>query len=297
MPRAPIVRLFHAPLAICAVLLTACSTAQTTAQAPAAAQSDYLTVTGGRIYYEVAGQGPAIVLIHGGFGDRRMWDAQFANLARDFRVVRYDHRGFGRSSVPDTSYSAAGDLLLLLDKLGIAKAHFVGNSMGGGTALDFALLHPDRVNKVVVVGSGANGYPYVDADFATMAATFKAGEEQGVDTAAAMWLRDPMVAVASRLPGSAALVRQMVIDNKNIFRMRHWPWEPVRTNAYNRLSEVRMPVLLIVGEKDVPIVLKVAAETAARLPNAQIYRMPDADHLPQLVDPEGFTRRLREFLK
>lgn len=277
-----------------------CACAPSDEPAATAADDDgagYLVVGSDSIYYEVEGDGPAVVLIHGGFGDRRMWDAQFRELARDYRVVRYDHRGFGNSSTPDTAYSPVGDLLQLMDHLGVQKAHIIGNSLGGGTALDLAALHPERVNKVVVVASGANGYPYDERDFASTLAVFNAGREQGADTAAAMWLRNAMIAISSQHPRSAALVRQMVTENGDIFTMENWPWEPLSPTTYERLGQLTMPVLLIIGEADTPLVQRVADSTAARLPNAELFRIPDADHLPQMVEPDVFNARVRAFLQ
>ncbi len=168
-------------LVMAVLVLVACAgTAERSA--PTATQSGFLPVTDGQIYYEVAGSGPPVVLIHGGFGDRRMWDAQFNDLARDFRVVRYDHRGFGRSPAPtsDSAYSPVRDLVQLLDHLGIDKAHVIGNSVGGALALDFALLQPARVNRVVVVASGATGFPYSRDDVASIVAVFNARNSSAV---------------------------------------------------------------------------------------------------------------------
>jgi 3-oxoadipate enol-lactonase len=285
-------------LTLLALLLSACATAhEPAATVPGGTESRYLAVNGGRIYYEVAGQGPAIVFIHGGFGDRRMWDPQFSTLARNYRVVRYDHRGFGNSSAPDSAYTATDDLVKLLDHLAINKATVVGNSVGGGVALDFAVAHPQRVNKVVVVASGANGYPFKPEDWATMRNAFKVAGESGVDSAAALWLKDPMIAVSSRSARSAALVRQMVLDNKNIFRMENWPRGTLAPPAYERLAELKMPVLLIVGDQDIAPVQRVAAATAAGVPHGKLVVMPGADHLPQLADPDAFNRHLTTFLK
>jgi pimeloyl-ACP methyl ester carboxylesterase len=279
-------------------LLTACASAsEQSASTSASARSSYLAVPGGRIYFEEAGKGVPVVLIHGGFGDRRMWDAQFNELARDFRVVRYDHRGFGNSTAPDSVYSPVRDLLQLLDQLGIARAHIIGNSVGGGVALDFAVLYPERVHKVVVVASGANGYPYSADDVAGIVAVFRAAEAQGVDRAAELWLQDPMIAIASKHPRSADLVRRMIQDNRNIFRMEHWPEGKLKPSAYDRLNELRMPVLFVVGENDTPVVQRASGASAARVSGAETFRMPGADHLPQMTHPDVFTQRVTAFLQ
>jgi pimeloyl-ACP methyl ester carboxylesterase len=112
-----------------------------------------------QLYYEAAGRGEAVVLLHGGFGDRRMWEAQFGELAADFRVIRFDFRGFGRSPPPGTVYSPAEDLCLLLEHLGVKRACLIGNSLGGTLAIDFTLLFPERVSHLAVISSGPGGYP------------------------------------------------------------------------------------------------------------------------------------------
>ncbi|HET9440268.1 MAG TPA: alpha/beta hydrolase [Longimicrobiales bacterium] len=283
-------------LLLCSFLLVACSSAQEQA-APFTTASNFLPVNGGRIYYEVAGSGPAVVLLHGGFGDRRMWDPQFTALARSFRVVRYDHRGFGRSPAPDSAYSPLHDLVQLLDHLDIDKAHLVGNSMSAALVLSFALLHPDRINRVVASAGGAGGYPYTEADFASVAAVFTTAQQQGVDSAGQLWLRNPMIAVSSRHERSADLVRRMVEENRAIFLMQHWPEEALTPRAYERMSELRVPVLFVVGENDTPLVQRVAEATAARVPGSQLWRVPGADHLPHLVAPELFNQRIAAFLQ
>ena len=98
-------------------------------------QSGYAEVAGGRLYYEVEGSGDAIVLIHGNFGDRRHWDQQVDAFTRDYRVVRYDVRGYGKSSLPveGDPYASSEDLAALLDQLGISRVHIAGWSMGSGS--------------------------------------------------------------------------------------------------------------------------------------------------------------------
>jgi len=111
-------------------------------------QVGYAEVPGGRLFFETAGSGEALVLIHGNAGDRRHWDAQM-ELAEQVLVIRYDVRGFGESSLPveGQPYSNSGDLAALLDHLGIEEAHVAGWSMGSGIAVDFALAFPERAKE------------------------------------------------------------------------------------------------------------------------------------------------------
>src|SRR5262245_57108437 len=117
-----------------------------------AVQSGFADIPGARLHYEVAGSGEPLVLIHGFTLDMRMWDDQFASLARHFQVVRYDLRGFGKSSMPTTEpYTHADDLKALLDCLNIERAHVLGLSMGGSIAINFALNYPAMVDRLVLV--------------------------------------------------------------------------------------------------------------------------------------------------
>ncbi len=118
-------------------------------------KSGYAEVNGTKLYYEVAGGGEPIVLIHGFTFDTRMWDDQFKEFSKQYRVIRYDVRGFGKSSTPNEGepYSHHGDLKALLDYLDIKKAHILGLSMGGSIAINFTLEYPDYATSLIPVDS------------------------------------------------------------------------------------------------------------------------------------------------
>src|SRR6476660_6290930 len=107
-----------------------------------AVQSGYADVNGGSLYYEVTGSGSPVVLIPGFTLDTRMWDSEVAALSRKHRVIRYDPRGAGKSPPPTGPYTQYEDLAALLEHIGVGKAHIVGLSLGGATAIDFALASP-----------------------------------------------------------------------------------------------------------------------------------------------------------
>ena len=129
-------------LALCA---TPSIAAETSSASEPKVETGFAEVNGTRLYYEIAGTGDPIVLIHGNFGDRRYFDGQFDVLARDHRVLRYDIRGYGKSMLPDEGvpYSDFEDLEALMAHLDIDRAHIAGFSLGSGTAVDFCLAYPD----------------------------------------------------------------------------------------------------------------------------------------------------------
>jgi 3-oxoadipate enol-lactonase len=252
------------PLLLLLVCLAVPAAAQGARPPGAPPPAGSLEVDGGSIYFETLGAGPPVVLLHGGFGDRRMWDGQFRALAARHRVIRYDHRGFGRSPAPRGPYSPVADLLRLLDKLNVGRAHLVGNSLGGTLAIDFALEHPERVASLVVVASAARGLPFPQEDIDRVLAVFRTAAAEGPGKAAEQWLAHPMVAVTSRKPGARESLRVMVTENKGVFLMNHWPSETTDPPAARRLTELNVPALFVIGGRDTEASRKAGEDTAAR---------------------------------
>src|SRR6266700_7840364 len=122
-------------------------------------KTGYLDVQGAPLSYEVAGQGPALLLLHAGIADHRMWDQQFAVFAQQYQTIRYDLRSFGKSQVPAGPFAHYEDPAALLHHLGVNKAHVIGASFGGKVALDFALAYPAMTDSLVLVAPNLGGYP------------------------------------------------------------------------------------------------------------------------------------------
>src|SRR5581483_1490815 len=117
----------------------------------------FVEINGARLYYEVAGEGFPLVLLHAGIADSRMWDEQFAAFAQRYRVVRYDWRGYGRSVIPAGPFAQHAELSELLQHLGIARTHILGLSYGSMISLDFTLAYPEMVEKLVLAAPGVRG--------------------------------------------------------------------------------------------------------------------------------------------
>ena len=134
-------------------------------------------LNGARIHYRRSGAGYPVVFLHAGVADSRMWEPQAAGLGKHFDVITPDMRGYGESELPATSWSPTADVLALMDALHIREApHLVGCSIGGGIAIDFALEHPERVSKLVLVGAGVADHQAADANDPIYAETISAEE-------------------------------------------------------------------------------------------------------------------------
>jgi 3-oxoadipate enol-lactonase len=258
-----------------------------------AATSGFVRVAEPVIYYEQAGSGAPVVLIHGGQMDRRMWDPQFESWSKSYRVVRYDVRGYGRSATATVPYSDVEDLLAVLDALAIPRAHLVGLSLGGRIAIDFTLSHPDRVASLVAVAAGMSGFEFSAGNWPQQ---LRAAQERGAEAAAELWLEDPYMAPAMEHPDLAPRIRQLVLENA-----REWlsnPLLPKRLQppAARRLAEIRVPTLVVVGDRDVPDMQKVASQLAAEVKGARKVVVAGSGHIVNLERPSEFDRAVLGFL-
>ena len=244
------------------------------------------------IAYDVRGSGPTVVLIHGGVLDRRMWDYGVDALESRFTVVRYDLRGHGKSADVTGPYSALEDLATVLDAVGARRAHLVGLSLGSRVALDFAIAHPERVGRLVLAGpfpSGAQVTEMPPGIDSLMAAARRGDAERAAALAAGM----PAFAAP---PEKAQWARGLVMANARLFRQSPTAERPTSPPAMARLADVRVPTLVIVGEKDSRDILVAADSLARGIAGAVRVTVPGAGHLVNVWAPETFSRVVLDFL-
>jgi pimeloyl-ACP methyl ester carboxylesterase len=248
------------------------------------------------LYYETAGQGPAVVLIHGGNLDRRMWDDQFQEFAKQFQVIRYDVRTYGLSDMPTRPYSDVDDLESLLRFLHIKQAHLVGLSLGGRIILDFALEHPGMVKSLVPIGPGLSGFQW-SKDEKRFDDMLKAAQAGQIDKVTDLWLTSGYMAPAMEKPALARRLRQLTLDN-----YRNWLANPLLARsidppAIKRLNQINAPTLLMVGSRDVPDIQKIVKTLSAGIPHAKQVVIDGAGHMVNMEKPKEFNRLVLEFLK
>jgi len=253
-------------------------------------------------FYEDTGHGPPVVLIHGHSLDLRLWDAQVAPLVdAGYRVVRYDVRGHGRSDAPATGYTWQNyslDLRDLLDRLAIdAPAHVVGLSMGGGIALQFAVDHPQRVASLVLVDSTVPGFDYSPEYAQAIEELVRVARSEGPRAALErVWLPHPLFDGIRRFPQRFAFLKRIVLAYPAADYLDETEYPQPQWQVIDRLSEVRAPTLVLVGELDLPDFRLIAEILAANVPTARQQVIPDAGHLLNLEQPEAFNEALLSFL-
>jgi pimeloyl-ACP methyl ester carboxylesterase len=214
-----------------------------------------------------------------------MWDTIWPELTGTCRVIRYDVRGYGRSPAATQEYTLASDLRTVLDQLQVASAHLVGCSMGGATAVDLAVAEPRRVHSLILLCPGVSGYswpadPEVDAEEKALT---EAGDDEG------------LVRLALREYGAADPDDPVAVDMMRA-AVQAWPnerrYQRESEPAFCRLSELRVPTVIMVGDRDRPMLIACDEEMAGRIPGCELIRMPGVDHLPTLRAPELVMRTI-----
>ncbi|HEX4216053.1 MAG TPA: alpha/beta fold hydrolase [Candidatus Dormibacteraeota bacterium] len=264
----------------------------------AASATGVLVLPGARLAYQVAGDGPALVFVHGFGLDMRMWDPQADLLARRFRVVRFDCRGFGASGPfdPAVPYTHAGDLVELLGHLAIGKAVLAGLSFGGGVVMEAALATPQLVRGLALLDAVLDGVPWDPASATALRDTTQQARDHGLLAGRAAWLAHPLFAAARRRPEVAGPLADMVAGYPGQHWIGHDPHQPSEPRPFDALERIAVPTLVAVGEHDVPGFQEMAAVLARRIPGARHHVVAEAGHMVNMERPAAVNELITRFM-
>lgn len=270
-------------------------------------QTGIAHVNNTELYYEVAGSGHPLTLIHGMLLDRRSWDDQFVMFTQQYQVIRYDMQGWGDSAQEQAEqpFSPRQDLLSLLDYLNINKTYLLGLSGGGAVALDFTLEHPDTVDALILVSSGLSGYPLrmTDTIKAFIGQYYGALQQKDIPSAVEatvrFWTDGPrrtpeQVSAQARARVTEMSTQHIQRHGDLLAHQQHMlPLDPL---AINRLAEVKVPTLIMVGDEDAPETLEIADTLEQGIAGAKKVVIPGTAHHPNMEKPEEFNRVVLDFL-
>jgi len=260
-------------------------------------KAGYLEVPEGRLYYEVAGEGDWIVLVHDGNLHSVTWDEQFPVFSRDHKVVRYDRRGYGKSTYPEKPYSNIEDLAEVFGQLNIDKATLMGMSAGGGLVLDFALGHPDKVTGLVLVGAVVSGYGYSDHMRTRGGNLDPEIASDPAKLADYMCHEDPYTFYEgnkeAKKRGYDYLMSSLQNYRMEKFGLLKGPARPALPN----LKEIKVPALIIVGEYDIPDCHAHAGAIEAGIAGSERVIIQKSGHIVPLEQPAIFNEIALTFLR
>jgi pimeloyl-ACP methyl ester carboxylesterase len=254
------------------------------------------------LYWEQAGEGSPVVLLHEGIADSRMWEPQWAEYSKRFRMVRYDMRGFGQSPAAVGTVSLSGDLVQLLDTLELRPATLIGVSLGGSVAMETAIGRPDLVSRLVLVAPGLRGFEMSDetkAGWEEEEAAIERGDVgAAVEVNMRMWVDGPSREpgeVDPELRGKVAEMQRRAIEI-HLEAGEEGEYQPLVEDWGSRLAEIAVPTLVIVGELDRPEMLEISERLEAEIPDARRVTIPGTAHVPSMERAEEFDQIVLDFL-
>jgi pimeloyl-ACP methyl ester carboxylesterase len=254
------------------------------------------------IYSEVAGEGPALALVHEGICDSRMWDEQWERYAGSFRVLRLDLRGFGRTPLEPGRFAHARDLIETLERHGFDSTALIGVSLGGRVALEVGLARPELVSALVLVAPGLPGHAWSDAlraQWAKEEAAFDAGDlDAATEVSVQTWVDGPRRGPEQVDPALRARVAEMQRRAYELQRDAAEDDEELLVeDLLERLGDVRAPTLVLVGEEDQPDMHAIAQRLEREIPGARLATIPGTAHVPSMERPREFDELVLGFLE
>jgi pimeloyl-ACP methyl ester carboxylesterase len=267
-------------------------------------ETGYLNLEGSKLYYEAAGAGEPLVLAHAGFVDSRMWDGQWEAFADHYRVIRYDMRGYGKSDRLTGPVNRRAELLALLRHLGVERAHLLGCSMGGATLIDFALEHPEMVISLIPVSAVPGGFPMQGEPPPNLLKMMEAVQQGDLERTSELQLRiwvDGMFRGPEQVDPTvrerAAVMNRIAVQNQTWAVADSQDITPLTPPAIERLRDLGMPTLAIVGALDHPEILRAADVMTAEMPDARKAALSETAHVPNMEKPAAFNRLVLDFLR
>ena len=253
--------------------------------------SHWIDVPHARLYAEQAGTGDAITMLHGFLVDSGQWDHELAALAQTHHVIRYDARGFGRSTIEPGRYAHHEDLAAVLDACGVQRTALLACSGGAATALDFACAYPERVSVLIFIGAGywgrfADSTPAARA-FLQALSTF---DVNGLIDSSLRAFTDGPRRARNEVDPSARKHTEAMTTQLFKRAVSYWTYaaqdqQTPTPSTLERLHEIDAPTVLIVGSEDVPEVHALSKELLEGMPHARMFAVHGAGHHANLEAP------------
>ncbi|MEO8287164.1 MAG: alpha/beta hydrolase [Chloroflexota bacterium] len=264
-------------------------------------QTGYAPVENGSLYYEVTGEGPALLFIHAGVADHTMWEPQVDFFSPTHKVITYDTRGFGISRTENTPFSNRQDIFDLLNHIGVDRATLIGNSRGGQIALDTALEFPVISSGLVWICGGVSGadFPPTEAEmawFGRMEALWEAKDWDALSDYETLTWANGIGQPEDRAPAALRTKLREMIYSNNTRVDGEAEARVLDPPAAARIKELTIPTLVVVGDRDASSTIASADYLAAEVPQARKVVFENVAHMVSMEKPEDFNALLQDFL-
>jgi pimeloyl-ACP methyl ester carboxylesterase len=250
-----------------------------------------------KLYYESKGEGIPMVFLHSGACDSSTWNPQFDEFSKYFRSIRMDLRGMGHSCEQREEFSYSADLVKLCDHLKMGRSILIGLSLGSMVAIDFTLENPDKVDVLILVSPWAKGFESSKETDEKIWPAYLAAREGNYKKTVDIIVRYSRFVTENTDPQIEKFIRSNVMDNVKFFTYDFTKIKWASPDAATRLNDIKIPVLIIAGEKDVPDILNSARKIHENVSGSEMISIKDAGHLLNLEKPDEFNRIILDYLK
>jgi len=255
----------------------------------------FIPVNEGRLYYEKTGSGPPVIFLHGICLDHRMWQQQVDYFSKSYTCINIDLRGFGKSSLPgQTGYSFHEDIKVILDSLHTAEpVVLIALSMGGKAAINFSLAYPKQTKALVLADVAVDGYHFRDFRLDVVSAVAR---EKGVDSANQFFLNHALFTSAKNDTAVFNRLRTMISSYSGWQWVHKNPILGLNPPSIEQLNKIKVPVLIITGEKDIWDFQQIADILHNNIQQSVKKQIGDAGHMCNMEKPDVFNRLVFDFL-
>ena len=255
----------------------------------------FIPVNDGQLYYEKNGSGPPVIFLHGICLDHRMWQQQVDYFSKYYTCINIDLRGFGKSSLPtQTPYSFHEDIKVVLDSLHtVEPVVLIALSMGGKAAVNFSLAYPKQTKALVLADAAIDGYHFKDFNLELVSIM---AQQKGVDSAKQFFLNYAIFASAKNDTSVFKRLRKMILSYSGWQWLHKNPIVGLTPPAIEQLEQIKAPVLIITGEKDIWDFQQIADILHNNIKQSVKKQILDAGHMCNMEKPDVFNRLVSDFL-
>lgn len=241
-------------------------------------------------YITLGSSNTSLTFLHGDTLDHRQWQPQIDFFSPNFQVLTYDMSGYGQSPLPDGPVDHPNDLKQLLDSLHIQTTHLVGSSYGGEQAIDFALRFPTLVSSLTLIDTSLSGFPCtVNWDIGARSLPLGVVKQNWLDHEVFKYLQNNQPVVQQ--------LSAMVHDYSGHYWLCGLPSLAPKHKAINRLRDIKVPTLIIVGQHDLDYFHNIATTLHKGVTHSELKIIPDSSHLPNLEQPELINQLIEKYLR